>query len=85
MLHDCLLKIVVYVCPCIDNLVVTLVIGNETHIVVIGNLVNLSLTLVDNLDLLGRNDNIVKVEGESCKIGHAVTKVLNTIKERACA
>ena len=62
MLHDGCLKIIVYVSPCIDNLVVTLIIGDETHIVVVRNLIDLSLTLIDNLFLLWRNDNVVKVE-----------------------
>lgn len=33
--------------------------------------------------LLRRNDDIVEVERQSCKVRHTITKVLDTVEERA--
>ena len=67
--------------PGIDNLVVTLVVGDETHVIVLGNLLNLGITFLNQFLLRLRNDDIVKVERQTCLVSHAVTKVLDTIQE----
>ena len=69
--------------PSIDNLVVTLVICNESHIIVVGNLTYLIVTLLDQLSFLLRDNDIVEVERQTCQICHTVTKVLNTVEELA--
>ena len=49
-------------CPSIDNLVITLGIGDEAEVVVIGDLTDLIVTSLDELLLLWWDDDIVKVE-----------------------
>ena len=71
--------------PGIDNLVVTLVGGDETHIIVVGNLLDLALSLLYDSFLLNRNDDIVEVERQTGYIRHVVTQVLDTVKEGAGA
>jgi len=60
--HHSLLQIVVNVCPCVDDLIVTLLIGNQTHVEVGCHLIDLILTLLHNLGLLLGNDDVVEVE-----------------------
>ena len=81
MLHNGLLKVIVYVCPRINYLIVTLLICDETHFVISLHLVDLTLTLTYDICLLNRNDDIIEVEGKTGNVGHTVTEVLNTIKE----
>ena len=66
-------NIIVHVRPGIDNLIVTLVVGDESHVIVIGDLPDLSITLLDQLCLLLRNDDIVEVERQTSEVSHAVT------------
>ena len=81
MLHNSLLKVIVYVCPRINHLIVTLLISDETHFIVSLHLVYLTLTLTNDISFLIRNDDIIEVKGKTCNICHTVTKVLDTIKE----
>ena len=67
--------------PSINNLIITLVIGDESHVIVVGNLLYLFITLSDKLSLLLWNNDIIEVERQTSQISHAVTKVLDTIKE----
>ena len=69
--------------PGIDHLIITLIIGNESHIIVVGNLTYLIVTLLNQISLLLRDDDIIEVERQTCQICHTVTKVLNTIEELA--
>ncbi|CUP65038.1 Uncharacterised protein [Segatella copri] len=48
--------------PRINNLVVSFLVGDETHIIVIGNFLNLLATALNNSFLLWWNNNITKVE-----------------------
>ena len=75
--------IVVDVCPRIDDLVVTLVVGDETHVVIVGDATHLLVTFLNEFSLLRRYDNIVEVERQTGKISHAVTQVLDTVEELA--
>ncbi len=67
--------------PCIDYLVVTLGIGDETHIIVVGDFLNLLVTLSHDFLLLWRDDDIAKVERQTGNVSHAVTQVLDTVEE----
>ena len=71
--------------PGIDNLIVTLVVGDETHVIVVGNLLDLALSLLYDSLLLNRDDDIVEVERQTGYIGHVVTQVLDAVKEGAGA
>ena len=82
--HHGLLQVVVYVCPRVNNLVVTLLISDKTHIEVGSHLVNLVLSLLHDVCLLWWHDDVVQVERKTGEIRHLVAKVLDTIKERAC-
>ena len=72
-------------CPGINYLIVTLLVGDETHVIVVGNFLNFTLPLTYDTGFLCRNDNIIKVERETGYVRHVVTKVLDTIKEFASA
>ena len=62
LLHQNITQIGIYVSPRIDYLVVTLLVGDETHIIVVGDFLNLLATTLNNLLLLRWDDNITKVE-----------------------
>ena len=85
VLHHGSLQVGIDVRPGIDDLIVTLLVGDETHIVVVRDLVDFLLTLGHDAVLLLRHDDIVKVEGETGNIGHVVTEVLDTVEEGAGA
>ena len=79
--HNRLLQVVVNVCPCVNNLVVTFLISDKTHIKVGCDFVYLVLTLLHNSWFLCRNNNIIKVKRKTCQIWHAITQILDTIEE----
>ena len=81
LLHQHITQTVVHVSPGINHLIVTLIIRDEAHVIVIGNLLYLVITLLDKISFLIRNDNIIEVERQTCQISHAVTEVLDTIEE----
>ena len=62
LFHQDVAKVVVDVCPRINNLIITFGIGDETHFVVGLDLVDLSLSFLYNAALLFRNDDIIEVE-----------------------
>ena len=82
-LHQHITEVGVYMSPGIDNLVVTLLIGNETHIIVIGDFLNLLMTLSHDFFLLWWNNDITKVERKTGNVSHTITEVLDTIEELA--
>ena len=59
LLHQGTLQIGIGVRPGINNLVVTLIIGDETHIIIGNNLVNLLVTLRYDVLLLLRDNDII--------------------------
>ena len=67
--------------PGINNLIITLVVGDESHVIVVGNLLYLFITLSDKLSLLLWNNDIIEVERQTGHVSHAVTQVLDSIKE----
>src|SRR5574344_2910766 len=70
-------------CPCINNLVVTLVVGDESHVVVVNDFLHLFVTSIHQFIFLLRDDDIAKVERQTALEGHVVTQVLDIIKELA--
>ena len=84
LFHQHIAEVVVYVGPCVDYLIVTLGIGDESHIVVFRNLTDFLITLFNKCGLLFRNDNVIKVERKSGLVCHAITEVLDSVKEFAC-
>ena len=61
LLHDSC-KLVVNGGPEVDNLVVTLVVGNETHSVVVLDILHLLVALIDEVVFFRRDEDIAKVE-----------------------
>ena len=74
---------IVHLCPGVNYLVVALVVGGQTHAVVVGDGFDFLLSFLDNALLGFRDDNIVEVERQTCGVGHAITEVLNTVEEFA--
>ena len=83
LLHKNIAKVVVDVCPCVDNLIVTLGVGDETHIICLGDLAYLFITTLHKCFLCLWDDDVVEVERKTCKVCHAITQVLDTVKELA--
>ena len=85
LLHEGLFQVGIDVRPSIDYLIVTLVVGDETHVVVHRDLVDFLVTALHDVSLFGRNDDIVEVERQTAFVGLAVTEVLDTVEELAGA
>ena len=83
LLQQDVTDIIVDVRPGIDDLIITLIVGNESHVIVVGNLTYLLITFLDQISLLLRDDNVIEVERQTCQICHTITKVLDTIEELA--
>ena len=67
--------------PGINNLVVTLGVGDETHIIIVGDFLNFLLAFLYDAILLLWDDDVIQVERKTGYIRHVVTQVLNTIEE----
>ena len=67
--------------PDVDDLVVSLVVGNETHVVVLHDGVGTLVTLLHELLLLLGNDHRIEVERQTALEGHLVTHVLDVVEE----
>ena len=62
LLQEDISEVIIYVSPCINNLIVALGIGDESHIIVVGNITDFLVTTLNDTLFLWRNDDIVKVE-----------------------
>ena len=62
LLHKDACEVVVHVSPGIDHLVVTLVLSDEAHVIVVLDGANLFVTALHDFLLFWRDDNIVEVE-----------------------
>ena len=71
-------------CPDIDYLIVTLVVGDETHVIVIDYLLYFIITFLYQCFLLFRDDDITQVERQTTLEGHVVTEVLDSVEEVGC-
>ena len=69
--------------PGIDHLIVTFVVGDETHVIVHHDLFDFLVTAFNQLFLFLRDDDITQVEGQTAFEGHLVTQVLDSIQEFA--
>jgi len=67
--------------PYIDYLVVTLVVGDESHRIVVHHFLNLLVTFSYKLLLFRRNEHIPEVERQSALECHVVSEVLDVVKE----
>ena len=85
LLHQGFLDIGVHVGPSINYLIVTFLVGDETHVVVHRNLLYFLVTSFHDIGLLCGDDDITQVERKTTLVCLAVTKILNTIEEVACA
>ncbi|MPN60875.1 hypothetical protein SDC9_208608 [bioreactor metagenome] len=68
-------------CPCINNLVVTFVVGDESHIIKIHNFLNFGITFFHQFFFFCRNNNIIQVERQTSFESHAVTQVFDIVEE----
>ena len=66
--------------PCIDDLIVALVVGDEPHVVVVHDLFYLVVTLLDKVFLLFRDNHIFKIERQSALERHFVPQVLDVVQ-----
>ena len=69
--------------PNVDDLVVTLVVGDKTHVVVLHDGVRTLVTLLHELLLLLGDNHRVEVERQTALESHAVTHVLDVVEERS--
>ena len=81
LLHERLGELVVGVGPDIDNVVVAFVVGDKTHGILSHDLFDLLVGLLDELFLLGGDDDIAQVEGETAAECLTVTHVLDVVEE----
>ena len=85
LLHEGGLDVAVDFGPGVDDLVVALVVGDETHTVVAHDLFDALVTGLDDVGFLGGDDDVVEVERESAFVGLEVAEVLDAIEEFAGA
>ena len=85
LLHEGGLDVAVDLGPGVDDLVVALVVGDETHTVVAHDLLYALVTGLDDIGLFGGDDDVVEVEGQTAFVGLEVTEVLDAIEEFAGA
>ena len=83
LLHKDACEVVVHVSPGIDHLVVTLVLSDEAHVIVVLDGANLFVTALHDFLLFWRDDDIVEVERKTCNVSHTVTEVLDAVEELA--
>ena len=85
LLHEGALDVAVHLGPSVDNLVVTLVVGDETHTIVTHDLLDAVVTSLHDFSLFLRNDDIVEVERKTTFVCLAITEVFDAIEEFASA
>ena len=68
-------------CPSINNLVITFVVGDESHVVVSHDLLYIIITLLHQLFFLWRNQYVSQIEGQTTLEGHVITQVLDVVQE----
>src|SRR5690606_2073240 len=71
-------------CPHVDYLVVTLVVSDQTHVIVHGDRFYLLVCFCDEIFLTVRNDDISKAERQSAFESEFVTHVLDIVEECCC-
>ena len=81
LLHEHLGDLIIDVGPDVDDLIVPLVVGDDTEVEVVHDLIDLAEAVGDDLLLLLRYDDVGEVEGEARLVGHIVAEVLDAIEE----
>ena len=80
-LHQYVGKLFVYARPYVDNLIITFVVGDETHIVVAHNLIDLFVAGFHQIALLVGDNDVEQVERQTALERHLITKVLDIVEE----
>ena len=81
LLHEHFGESAVHVCPDVDNLVVTLGIGDKAHGIVVHHFLHLLVAFVDDLFLFGGDYDVAEVEAQTAAECHVVAEVLDVVKE----
>ncbi len=86
-LHQCMGELTICMCPDINDLVITFVVGDETHVVVIHHFVNLSISTCYEFGFGIRDQYITQVKRQTSLECHLETGVLDIIQElsRCCS
>jgi len=71
----------IYVRPSIDNLIITFVVGYESHIVVIQDFFHFPISFFNKFFLVFRNNHIIQIEGKSTSEGHIVTQFFDIVQK----
>ena len=82
--HQCIGNAVVRISPTVDDLVVTLVVRNQTHVVVVPHFVYFTLRFFQCILLDGRRDQVTKVEGQTTAEGPSKAHVFDVVEEIGC-
>ena len=67
--------------PNVNDLVVALVVGDETHVVVLHHLTHLGRGFGHQFLLFWWNDDVVQVEGQTSLEGHGESEFLDVVQE----
>ena len=81
LLHQLVSEFGIDIGPDIDDLVVTLVVGDSTHVIVHLDLVGTGIALGDDFGLAVGDEHIVQVERQPPLECHVVAHVLDIVKE----
>ena len=81
LLHQSVGQAGVDMCPDIDYLVIALVVGYETHRMVLENLLNLLVAFAHIFFFLLRDEHVAEVERNASLEGHVVAEVLDVVEE----
>ena len=81
MLHDDCGQFLVDIFPRVNNLTITLVIGDKTHVITCIEFIYNRVTFVNPLFTFLRNEDIVKVEAQTAAECTVVTEVFDIIEE----
>ena len=81
LLHQCIGQLAVNMCPSINNLVITFVVGNEPHVIVVHNLFNFVITFFHQRLFFRWDQNVSQVEGQTTFESHIITQILDIIQE----
>ena len=67
--------------PNVNDLVVTLVVGDQTHVVVLHHLAHLGRGFGHQLFLFRRDDDVVQVERQATLERHGESELLDVVQE----
>ena len=81
LLHQHTGKVVIHLIPDTDDLIVSVVIRDLTHIERVHHLLDSSVTLSNHLLLLFRDNDIIEGKRQTALEGHVITHVLDVVKE----